>query len=139
MQERPRFTGTLIISTIIHFAMLGLTAMLIALTQIKFQHEGLQLVCYLYVPFALSGCAIGLHPHLIRPVLAAVISSTVVILMFYLSRTIYAAPAILFSTLAALLTQKYKIRPSGSIPLEQNVDERSDRAAGQRDEDAKHQ
>ena len=139
MQNRPRFTGTLIISTIIHFGMPGLTAMLLALTQMKVQHEGLQLACYVYLPFLLSGCVIGLHPYLIRPVLAALISSSLIFLLFYLSQSIYAAPAILISTLAAFFTQNYKIRPSGNIPLEQDVDKRSDSTAGQGDEHAEHE
>ena len=138
MQNRPRFTGTLIISTIIHFAMPGLTAMLLALTQIKVHNEGLQLACYVYMPFALAGCLIGLHPYLIRPVLAAFISSSLVLLLFYLSQSVYTAPAVLISTLAAFSTQRYKIQPSGNIPLEQDVDKRSDGAAGQGDKDAEH-
>ena len=49
-----------------------------------------------------------------------------------------AAPAIVFSTLSAYLANPYKLGSSKNTPLEQDVDERGDGAAGQRDENAEH-
>ena len=138
MQDRPRFTGTLIISVVIHFAVPFLAATLLSPAQIDFKNTGLVLVCYIYVPFALSGSLIGLHPYLIRPVLAAFISSSFVFVVSYMSQNLLAAPAIVFSTLSAYLANPYKIGSPKNAPLEQDVDERGDGAAGQRDEDAEH-
>ena len=139
MQDRPRFTGTLIISTLIHFGLLFLTVTLLSLVRLRFNDGGLVLVFYVYLPFALSGCAIGLHPYLIRPVLAALISASFVFAVSYMGRDMLAAPAIVFSTLAAFFAQKYKIGSPVNAPLEQDVDKRSDGTTGQRDKDAKHE
>ena len=109
MQDRrPRFTGSLIMSTLIHFGVPFLAAMILSLTQIDFKENGLALLCYVYVPFAMSGCAIGLYPHLARPVLAALVSASLVFAISYMSWNILAAPAIFFSTLSAFLIQRYK-------------------------------
>lgn len=137
MQDRPRFTGTLIISILIHIGVSFLVATLLSLTPVDYQNQGQYLVCYVYLPFALSGCVIGLHPHIARSVLAAFISA---LLMFAMldSQSIITAPAIVLSTCAAFLAQQYKLDLPRNAPLEQDVDKRGDGATGQRDEHAKH-
>ena len=110
MQDRPRFTGTLIISTLIHFA-ISVPSRIAALAdtnRLQVKTSALFWVCYVYVPFAVSGCVIGLHPHLIRPVLAALLSASFVFVLIYMRWNMLAAPAILFSTLGAFLTRKHK-------------------------------
>ena len=116
MQDRPRFTGTLIISTLIHFGTPFLAAMLLSPAQLSFENKWLVLICYTYVPFALSGCVVGLHPHLIRPVLAAIISSTLVFVVNYMHSDMLAAPAIV----CAFIAQKYKIVSPRQGPPEQH-------------------
>lgn len=137
MQDRPRFTGTLIISILIHFGVSFLVATLLSLTPIDYQNQSLYLVCYVYLPFALSGCVIGLHPHIPRSVLTALISASLMFAMLQ-SHGLLEAPAILLSTCAAFWAQKYKLDLSLNVPLEQDVDKRGDGAAGQRDEHTKH-
>jgi len=110
MQDRPRFTGTLLISFLIHMIMPFFMAMLLSLTQINFVDLGLLNVFYIYIPFALAGCAIGLHPYLIRPVLAALVSASLTILLVYSRDMLLDSPAILLSTLCAFLAQKFKLR-----------------------------
>jgi len=123
MQDRPRFTGTLIISILIHIGVSFLVATLLSLTPVDYQNQGQ------YV--------IGLHPHIARSVLAAFISA---LLMFAMldSQSIITAPAIVLSTCAAFLAQQYKLDLPRNAPLEQDVDKRGDGATGQRDEHAKH-
>ena len=95
MQDRPRFTGTLLISFLIHMIMPFFMAMLLSLTQINFVDLGLLNVFYIYIPFALAGCAIGLHPYLIRPVLAALVSASLTILLVYSRDMLLDSPAII--------------------------------------------
>ena len=116
MQDRPRFTGTLLISFLIHMSLPFLVAMLLSLTQVDFVGLGLSNLFGIYIPFALAGCAIGLHPYLIRPVLAALITASITILLIYSRDKLLDSPAILLSTLCAFLAQKFKRPSPAAVP-----------------------
>ena len=106
MQNRSQLFPTLLISTLIHIGLVFLVSMLFSMLQIQFA-DGLVRICCLYVPFAISGAVIGVYPNLWRPVLAALISAPVALLVLENKSFVLAVPAILISCLSAFCTNSF--------------------------------